>query len=326
MPNPVVGMIGATVGSAVIQGASGRSAAKSQERAANAGIAEQRAARESFEARTQPFADIGLAAGVPILELLGISVPQSLMPKQATPQEIQSIDNQISSLESQLATMPKPTGRDAIYVGPKQRAINDVISQIDALRAQKASMPEAQLPYATEGVPQTEGVIPGQMPQPRTAIPNPETSPGSAPTTLFDFLQKRGQSQLEESAAAQGRLRSGGTLEELSQFNAGLAAQEEQRRFNNLFNLLGLGANAATGQGSAALSTASNIGDLLSNRGAAQAYGAQAVGNSAQQGISGLAGIYGLQQGGFFNTPPPSSGLLSGASSIGSGIFGMGGG
>lgn len=51
---------GAAVIGGVTQSRAASSAARSQERAAEAGIGEQRAARESFEARTEPFRELGL--------------------------------------------------------------------------------------------------------------------------------------------------------------------------------------------------------------------------------------------------------------------------
>ena len=90
---------------------------------------------------------------------------------------------------------------------------------------------------------------------------------------LVDFLRREGFEDIQESAAAQGRLRSGGTLEDLTQFNTDLALNAQQQRFNQLFSLLGLGANAATGQGTAALSTGTNLSNILQNRGEAQAQG-----------------------------------------------------
>ncbi len=117
---------------------------------------------------------------------------------------------------------------------------------------------------------------------------------------LVSFLRDQGFEDIQESAAASGTLRSGGTLQDLSRFNTNLAAtvvpQLQQQRFNQLFNLLGLGQNAAVGQGTASLNTATNIGSLLQDRGNNQAVLANTQGEIAGNTLADLAGIYGRYQ------------------------------
>ena len=95
--------------------------------------------------------------------------------------------------------------------------------------------------------------------------------------TLFDFLQKRGQNRIEESAAGKGVLRSGSTVQDISELNAALASQEQQKqdnqkniRFNQLFQLLGLGSNTASNQSGIITNTSANVGDLLTGKGAVE--------------------------------------------------------
>ena len=167
---------------------------------------------------------------------------------------------------------------------------------------------------------------------------------------IVDFLRKEGFEDIQESAAAGGRLGAGGTLKDLTQFNTDLTStivpQLQNQRFNQLFNTLGLGQNAAAGQGSAALSTGSNISNILGQSGAAQAQGVIGSGNAAGQGIIGagnaqaggrlgqtnaltgtisnLAGAAGAFPGLFSSTPPPPNVLNSTVSGQGSGFFGSG--
>ena len=88
---------------------------------------------------------------------------------------------------------------------------------------------------------------------------------------IVDILRNQGFEQIQETAAAGGRLSAGGTLKDLTQFNTDLATtvvpQLQQQKFNQLFNLLGIGQNSAAGQGSATLQTSSNIGNALGNIG-----------------------------------------------------------
>ena len=94
---------------------------------------------------------------------------------------------------------------------------------------------------------------------------------------VVDFLRKQGFEQIQESAAARGRLGAGGTLKDLSRFDVGLLStvvpQLQNQRFNQLFNVAGLGANVAVGQGTAGLQTSSNISNLLASLGRSQAGG-----------------------------------------------------
>jgi len=195
-----MGVGAAIVGGAAISAfASSRSAGKAadvQADASAAGIAEQRAARESFEERTEPFRQIGLQAGEDIQSLL------------ADPTQ---------GLEE----------------------INPIVS----------------------------------------------------------FLRDQGFEQIQESAAANRRLGAGGTLNDLTRFNLDLSAtvapQLQNQRFNQLFNLLGAGQNAATGQGQAALSTGANISNLLGAGGAAQASGIVGQSNALSGFINQGAGVAG---------------------------------
>lgn len=212
-----------------------REAAALQAQSAEQAIAEQRAGREQYMQTTDPFRQVGLAASVPLLQELGIQIPEGL----------------------------------SSYGG---------------------------------------------------SIPAAPPAPEQAKTPLYDFLMKESFKDIQESAAAQGRLRSGGTLQDLQSRSAELASIEQQRaeqredvlkqqRFNNLFNILGLGSNVATGQATAGLQSAGQISGLLSNLGAAQAAGVMGAAGAAGRGISGAAGA-------------GAQGLLGAAGATGSGLTG----
>lgn len=232
MPDPVTAVGGASVlgaGSSLLAGREARQAGRRQERAAARAAEGQQAAFESFERRTQPFADIGLSAGSPLQRLLGIA--------------------------------------------PQQRGGGIGPAKPDSIQPQ--------------GIPLLDEINP-----------------------LVDFLRNQGFEQIQESAAAGGRLGAGGTLKDLTEFNTQLAStvvpQLQQQRYNQLFNLLGLGANVATGQGTAGMQTAGNIGNLM--LGGAQARGAgdigftQGIGNALSQITGGIGAMQGLQPpGGGFN-------------------------
>jgi len=73
----------------------------------------------------------------------------------------------------------------------------------------------------------------------------------------YDFALKTGQNQVQTSAAAGGRLFSGGTLKSLDRFGQGQADQQ----FGNWYDRLG----GLSGAGGAAVGTAVNAGSNMAN-------------------------------------------------------------
>lgn len=114
---------------------------------------------------------------------------------------------------------------------------------------------------------------------------------------IVSFLRDQGFEQIQESAAARGRLGAGGTLQDLTRFNLDLSAtvapQLQNQRFNQLFNVAGLGANVAAGQGTAGLQTAGNIGNLLGQAGRAEAGGIAGTTSAILGGVENLASAAG---------------------------------
>lgn len=191
-------VIGAAVIGGVVSSQSAKKGAAATKGAAEAGISEQRAAREAFEQRTEPFRELGVTGA-----------------------------EQLSSF------------------------LQDPNQQLEEI--------------------------------------NP----------IVSFLREQGFEQIQESAAARGRLGAGGTLRDLTRFDVGLTStivpQLQNQRFNQLFNVAGLGANVAAGQGTAALQTGTNIANLLGTAGQAQAAGAagqaQAI-TGTLQNITGALGAF----------------------------------
>jgi len=222
----------AILGSAIIGGAiqssSSKRSTKAQTAGSNAAIAEQRAAREDFFERTQPFVDLGLEAG-----------------------------------------------------GQLKNLLSDPTAGIDEI--------------------------------------NP----------VVDILRNQGFESIQESAAAGGRLGAGGTLKDLTQFNSDLTTtvipQLQNQRFNQLFSVLGLGQNAAVGQGSAALSTSSNISDFQRSIGQAKGSGIVDQSNiftNALGNFSQAAGAFGNQNQ---LTPQPVQNLATNSvlnTNLGTNFFG----
>ncbi len=149
---------------------------------------------------------------------------------------------------------------------------------------------------------------------------------------IVDFLRKEGFEDIQESAAAGGRLGAGGTLKDLTQFNTDLTStivpQLQNQRFNQLFSAAGLGQNAAFGEAGNILQTGSNISNLHSARGVAGQNAATGVADAQAQGtigrtnaltgtLSNLSGAAGAFGGGGGNALSGGQGLQSSGIPIG---------
>jgi len=297
MPNPVVAVVASAAASTAVQDSASRRAAKAQERSAEQAVSGQREAQRSFERRTQPFEQFGLSAASPLAQLIGISPDQQQLVQSR--QNIDALNAELASIDSQIAQAPSvpQTSGGRVFGGALGRVVAQISPQLEQRRQEIVTeISEAQA---------LQDQIPAQNQQTSQPLSDPQTLAQVNP--LVDFLRDEGFEEIQESAAARGRLGSGGTLKDLTRFNTQLAStvvpQLQQQRFNQLFNVLGLGANAATGSGTAGLQTAGNIGNLLQVGGAARAGGILGQGQALQQGIGNISGIVGAQQEGLFNQP-----------------------
>lgn len=257
----------AVVGAIASDRASSR-ATSAQNRGNRDALAEQREARAEFLARTQPFANIGLAAGNELSRLLGFSENPEFTSIN------RDIDAQIAALTGQEFDL-----KGALSGGNVRNSISnitgfsaDIQSQIQALEEQRTQRLSGIEQFI--GSDRMEGLE--------------EINP------VVSILRDQGFEQIQETAAAGGRLGAGGTLQDLTQFNSDLATVAvpalQNQRFNQLFNVLSLGSNAAAGQGTAILNTGTNISNLQTQFGRNRAEGivdrsnifTNALGNFAQ--------------------------------------------
>ena len=107
-------------------------------------------------------------------------------------------------------------------------------------------------------------------------------------------LLTQGENAMRQNASATGGLRGGNFQAALAQFRPQLLNQLISSQFTNLGGLTALGQSAAAGVGNAGMQSASNIGNLLSASGQAQAAGimggANAFNNALQGAVGGLSG------------------------------------
>lgn len=125
----------------------------------------------------------------------------------------------------------------------------------------------------------------------QAAISGIEQSP------YFQSTARQGESAILQNASATGGLRGGNTQGALAQFRPQLLNQLVQQQYQNLGGITALGQNSAAQQGNAGMQSASNIGNLLAQGGAAQAGGIIGQANAQNQLISNLIGIGGAAYG-----------------------------
>lgn len=125
----------------------------------------------------------------------------------------------------------------------------------------------------------------------------PKGYQGFQETPSYAFRLDQGQDAVNALAGARGGLFSGRTLQDLTEFNQGLASQEYDNYLTRLGGLAGQGMSAATAQGTAATNAAAGVSNALSNIGDARAAGASAGASAWNTGINNALGIWQYQQG-----------------------------
>lgn len=120
---------------------------------------------------------------------------------------------------------------------------------------------------------------------------------GIANSPYFQSVAKQGESSILQNASATGGLRGGNTQGALAQFRPALLNSLVQQQFQNLGGITALGQNSAAQQGNAGMQSASNIGNLLAQSGAAQAGGYIGSANATNQAIGSLIQLGGAAYG-----------------------------
>lgn len=124
----------------------------------------------------------------------------------------------------------------------------------------------------------------------------------------FTSAKTLGENAILSNASATGGLRGGNVQASLGQFDEGLLGQMIQQQFQNLGGISAMGENAATGSGSAALSTGNAMAGYAQNSGVAGAGGILGSASAANGGISGIVNAAGTIAGKLIsagNAPSP---------------------
>jgi hypothetical protein len=184
-------------------------------------------------------------------------------------------------------TGAKQAGKAAEAAGRTQAGFAQ--QGIDEQRRQFDALVELMAPYVKAGtgaMGQQQALIGLQgADAQQQAIQNFEQSP------LFQSITQQGENAILQNASATGGLRGGNVQAALSQFRPQVLNSLIEQQYGRLGGLSTMGQAAAAGQASQGMQSASNIGNLLGNQGAALAGGQMARGGVARQSFGDLLNI-----------------------------------
>jgi hypothetical protein len=192
-------------------------------------------------------------------------------------------------------TGTKQAGEAAERAGQMQAAAAQ--AGIEEQRRQFDKLTELMAPFVAAGVggEGAAGALQAQQAllglrgtqEQQRAIAGIETSP------LLQALTRQGEEALLQQASATGGLRGGNVQAALAQFRPQMLQTAIEQQFANLGGLTRLGQASAAGQAEAGMQSASTIGNLLAQQGAARAGGALAAGAAPGQAFGQLASLGG---------------------------------
>jgi len=186
---------------------------------------------------------------------------------------------------------------------------------IDEQRRQFDKFIELMSPYVAAGAPALE------QQQALIGLKGPEAEQAAiqaiASSPQLQALAQQGEQAMLQQASATGGLRGGNIQAALAQFRPQLLQQLIEQRYGRLGGMTGLGVESSSIQGQQGLNVASNIGNLLLGKGAAQAGSVIAQGGAQRQGIADAIQIGGMIAGAMAGGGGGFGGL--------SGLFGGGG-
>lgn len=162
-------------------------------------------------------------------------------------------------------------------------------------RAAREELARRLEPYAAAGGPALQSQMAAlglRGPEEQAAfVAQQEQSP------IFQALARQGEEAMLQQASATGGLRGGNFQGALAQFRPALLNQFLTQQYERLGGMTTLGQQSAAGVGSAGMTAASNIGELLGQAGAAKAGAAlgagQAWGNLASLPLQFAGMAYG---------------------------------
>jgi len=330
MANPGLAIAGAlNIGGAAYQSSRSRSAERSARQGFGAGAGELRAGQAGFEQSIAPFLQFGQQAIDPLSQMLFGTPPQPanqlisgdtgpvVGPNQPEAQDLQAPGGAMQAISP-----TTPAARLSVLSSrrrsPRSAGFGQLPRSVVEARQAQEAQPEVIQPEIIEPRPVAE-VQPVEPVEPQEPTQQQQLIDSISP--LVEGLREEAFRDIQESAAARGRLGAGGTLSDLLEEGERLSSRvapalqqqaftqqlqsdvfgqgKQQQRFNQLMSALGLGANLAVQQGTARLGTAQGLAGLQGAVGQNAAQGAVERGNIIGGAINNLAD--GLGQ----LTPPP---------------------
>jgi hypothetical protein len=119
---------------------------------------------------------------------------------------------------------------------------------------------------------------------------------GYSTSPMAKYLLEQGVDSVQGSAAAQGGLYSGATLEALEGNRRTVIGADTADYFSKLFGTANMGMAAAGNQAGAGSAYANNVGSLAMGAAQAKGQGYMGAANAISTGIGDMAGIYGYMQ------------------------------
>lgn len=249
-----IGTAAAILGGSALSAVGAKSAAKSQEAAAQNTVQLQEKVYNDQTERLSPYSGAGTSALSAYLYELGLG-PAPTIGGTAAP------NYSIEEIRGKGTLQPiKDTG-DGVHMVYGPSTFNVGGQNFDTREAAQAWI-DSQ-PQSTGG----------------TAYQGISMSPAS------QFLLSQGRDAIEAGAAARGGLYSGAALKGLEQYRQNIAMGDRDNQLNRLLGLIQTGQSAAAGQGAAGVNYANSAGNALMQGANAAAAGKIGVGNAINDGI-----------------------------------------
>ena len=252
----------------------------------NKGLALQRPTREA-----------GYLALPMLMQLAGMNVPkewiQSIYKEMFTPDQLQQMGVLKKSNAATSQGLPSIDGLRKEYEAYKQANMVGVPTLVPGSESSLAGpyydynnqTPSFRgLPFdqwtdnRLASIPQQKQGL-GEFDISSLATYSPQVSP------LFKLQQEQGESAINRSLAARGLFNSGAAIRSLSDFNRNLLAEESQRQYGRLADIVNLGSGAAAGGAASAQNTGNTLASAYQNLG-------QGLQQAAYQGGQARAGMY----------------------------------
>ena len=296
-----LGLIGSGIG-AVAQSSSAKSAAKSQEAAANRQIDLQERIYGETTARFDPFLQTGTRAQNALAYELGLGERPMIGGTPLAVTEVTS-GGLPQGVPAGAAWFEGGPGDPGGFYSEGQRYSGQATPRVTQYRAGDQTFDDRAQADAFARANMTGG----------TEYQGFQKTPG------YDFQLSQGMDSLQSTAAARGGLMSGATLQAAQGFGQGLANQEYGNYLSRLGSMASGGQAAAGAQANAGANYGAQAGNALAGIGNAQAAGAIGSGNAIAGGINnamGWLGYMGAQQpqqagnqAGMFSTPWAAKGF-----------------